>query len=207
MSSYQSKGVRYGKHSKKFLREYGGLSFLDRLNEALLTLSQDDIRRATRYESNETITLAGLPLSFIGSGVFRSSFRLGNLVIKFPRGESVKDNVTEWEVYQEAVKIGMHRNLAACIALLDGWPYGPVTLYEFVPGHETWGKGGMELRLTKRFSSRGSSISAHDLHGGNVRGRKVIDYGLFDGKREEVARTMKEVSPSRKYLIKEEPAW
>lgn len=207
MTTYQGKGVRYGKHSKKFVRALGGIAFLDRLNDALLTVTEADVRAAAR--GMEVLTLAGHELEFLGSGVFRNSFLLGgSLVVKFPRRENIKDNVKEWEIYLEAVRVGLQKNFAACVALLDGWTHGPVTVYEYLPGHDTWNSGAkMQLRLTKKFSSRGASIEAHDLHGGNVRGEKVIDYGLFRGQEEQTHRTMKEVSPSRKYLIAQEPAW
>lgn len=194
-----STGVHYGKHSRKYLRPHGGLSFLDRLNDALLTLTEDELSTA-KYDRELTLS-NGMTLQYLGSGVYRSSFRYGNLVVKFPKGiDASHDNVNEWEIYQEALRVGMAGSLAACIAMLDGWPFGVVTVYEYVPGKETWG-GMSERKMSLRFSRKGANVRAHDLHGGNVRGRKVIDYGLFEFRsRREVDEAVDKVLPENKYV-------
>lgn len=200
MSDYKSTGVRYGKHSKRYLKEVGGLRFLDTLNDALLTVT------SAQASDNcyGTLDLGnGLVLQGLGSGLFRSAYRYKNIVIKFTRGRMVADSVNEWEVYQEAMKTGMHKHLSACIAILD-WPYGTVTVYEYIDGVENRENVRKVSRgLSAKLYKAGSKLVAFDLHGGNIRGSKVIDYGLFEGVEEATQATLRQVLPQNKYVVRE----
>lgn len=199
MSDYKSTGIRYGKHSKRYLKEVGGLRFLDILNDALLTVT---VRDASDNRYNSLNLGNGLVLEGLGAGVSRSAYRYRNIVIKFTLGREVADSVNEWEVYQEAMKTGMHKYLAACIAILD-WPYGTVTIYEYIQGGENWDNARKVHRtLSAKLYKSGSKLVAWDLHGGNIRGHKVIDYGLFDGVKEETRSTLRQVLPRNKYVVR-----
>lgn len=173
--------MKHTKNAARYLKPFGGLAFLDKVNADLLTLSQDNVER--EYE----LTLGGVVWERLGAGVDRIVFYHESLVLKFPNTTKsyARDNANEVEfaVYERIVGSPAARKFAASLALLDEYLAGVVLVAVKVEGSQpALGRGWREdERREERVSRtlRTFGIKAFDLHRGNLLGNKVIDYGRF----------------------------
>lgn len=192
MSNYG--GVQLSKHGKRFLKRIGGAVVLDKLNDELLSLHR------LRYD--DTIRLNGRVLHRIGDGLSRVVYGMDDVVLKFPQSANNRDNLNEWLMYDEMKRIGLHKNFATPVALLDGYRYGVVMVAEYVSGV---GHRLNQDELTRKMKKRGSKVVALDLHNGNVRSGRVIDYGHFhtwDGTSKRKAEELREkLTIANRYLV------
>ena len=172
--------MEYTRNAKRYLRSFGGLSFLDKVNEDLLTLAYEAV------DGGEVLSLGGEEWYPLARGADRIVYHNGTLVIKFPTPTSrwSRDNANEVEfrVYEKLVGTPLAAKFAPSIALLDEFSKGLVLVAVKVKGahgdpyvYSKYYK--MERTLTDAL--RGFGISAFDIHAMNVIGTKVIDYGRF----------------------------
>lgn len=173
--------MKHTKNASRYLKPFGGLAFLDKVNADLLTVSTDDVEYG--YE----LTLGGVVWERLGAGVDRIVFYHGNLVLKFPNTlksyRKTGANEVEFAVYERIVGTPAARKFAASLALLDEYLAGVVLVAVKVEGSQpAFGRGWYEdERREERVSRtlRPFGIKAFDLHRGNLLGNKVIDYGRF----------------------------
>ena len=182
MNNYQRVGPFFSPNAKHYLREIGGLSVVDDINADLILLPE---------RNGHNISLGGLDFTFIGRGSDRAVYRHRNIVLKLQTTEIKRwGNVTEWTVYQEAYKMGIHRHFAATVALLTGWRYGAVILQEYVSSNRTYTYeearkfDNQYNRILDKAENNTLVIRAWDIHHMNKIGNKVIDYGRFTHKSE-----------------------
>jgi len=162
--------MEYGKHTSRYLKEYGGLAFLDAVNADLLTLPEFNW-----VNMPDTLTLGSVEWELLGDGSFRIAYRYKGLILKFGQSQENKHNEREWAVYQHARQFKVHKHFAMALALLDEWQYGKVIVMEFVEDDSTWGTE-FPHRAARHIYEK-SGILICDGYGDNVKSKKIVDYG------------------------------
>lgn len=159
-----------------------------RLNRALAKLPhiEDDLPE----------TFAGLPVTYLGDGIHRVTYQLGDKwVLKFPCADWAEDqasansvNITEYMLSKLFRKAGLLDYFAETYAVLTGFSLGPVLLSEYIPEEiddslvADWEYLEIEDSYLNRLADilEPIDVALFDIHTGNIRGKKVVDYGSFD---------------------------
>lgn len=175
--------------AKRHLRDFGGIKFLDDINYGLLTLGMLCDDKGDDYFLPDSIGVGGEEWFFLGAGADRIVYHNGVFVLKFTSNGTYSNreaNRKEFEVYKRVVGTPVAKFFAPSIALMDEYRFGDVLFAKKVPGETPFFDQVMalEAKVDSALLSLGVQVSANDMHTGNVRSGKIIDYGRFyiDGK-------------------------
>lgn len=137
------------------------------------------------YERVQAVLMSEYGGRYLGSGIGRIAYRVGNMVFKISRHKSYIDCAREWGVYNAALKHGISGYLARVYALFRVNDVGWINVMEYVEQtHRRYSEEHIRshestVKATfKEFLDAGFFVT--DLHFGNVIGGKVVDYGVFE---------------------------